>query len=79
MNSRYDFLDAAVCDDPNNLAIQTTVAASAYNADSDDCRFTINYDHRLKNGGYGFNLVAAEIGQTLSWHLADKLSDRVTP
>ena len=79
MNSRYDFLDAAVCDDPNNLAIQTTVAASAYNADSDDCRFTINYDHRLKNGGYGFNLVAAEIGQTLSWRLADKLSDRVTP
>ena len=46
---------------------------------TEDCAFTINYDHRMRNGGYGFNLVQGTIGMTLSWELADKTSEQVKP
>lgn len=42
-----------------------------------DCRATVNYDYRLRNGGYGFNLVEGETGRTLSWRLADTEAERV--
>lgn len=82
MDSRYNFLDNLDCkgvDATRTAEVEDTLGQVAIDFDSDDCKFTINYDHRLKNGGYGFNFVAAEVGQTLSWRLADKLSDRVTP
>ncbi len=44
---------------------------------TEDCALTLNYDHRLRNGGFGFNLVATDTGKTLSWRLADSVSDRV--
>jgi len=44
---------------------------------SEDCALTLNYDYRLRNGGFGFNLVATDTGKTLSWRLADSASDRV--
>ena len=47
--------------------------------DTEDCAFTINYDHRMRNGGYGFNLVQGTIGMTLSWELADKTNQQVKP
>ena len=41
------------------------------------CKLTVNYDHRLMNGGLGFNLVAEDVGRTVSWRVGDKRSDRV--
>jgi hypothetical protein len=35
------------------------------------CTMTINYDHRLRQGGYGYNLISGQIGQTLSWSLKE--------
>ncbi len=49
----------------------------AYAPDADGCAFTINYDYRLRNGGLGFNLVTLNVGQTISWQLADKKNERV--
>jgi hypothetical protein len=45
--------------------------------DSIDCSLTINYDHRLRNGGLGYNLVTPDIGRTLNWQISDKRADRV--
>jgi hypothetical protein len=45
--------------------------------DSVDCSLTINYDHRLRNGGLGYNLVTADIGRTLNWRISDKREERV--
>ncbi len=44
---------------------------------TEDCALTLNYDYRLRNGGFGFNLVATDTGKTLSWRLADSIADRV--
>lgn len=46
-------------------------------ADTEDCALTVNYDHRLRNGGYGFNLVVGNPGQTVSWRLSADPSERV--
>lgn len=48
-------------------------------AGTEDCAFTVNYDYRLRNGGYGYNLVAGDVGQTMTWKLADKSADQVKP
>ena len=50
-----------------------------YTPNAEDCAFTVNYDHRLRNGGYGFNLVEGTIGMTLSWQLADRIELQVKP
>ncbi|MCA9840207.1 MAG: hypothetical protein KC422_25075 [Trueperaceae bacterium] len=50
----------------------------AFNPDADDCALTVNYDYRLRNGGYGFNLVAQDVGRTSSWRVGAKRSDRVS-
>ena len=50
-----------------------------YNPDADDCTLTVNYDYRLRNGGYGFNLVAQDVGRTSSWRVGAKRSERVQP
>ncbi|MGL4609120.1 MAG: hypothetical protein ACRCYY_05455 [Trueperaceae bacterium] len=44
---------------------------------SDSCLLTLNYDYRLRNGGYAFNLVQGEIGKTLSWEIGTKSSEKV--
>lgn len=46
---------------------------------SEDCALTVNYDHRLRNGGYGYNIIEGRVGITLDWRLADSASDRVSP
>ncbi len=45
---------------------------------TEDCALTLNYDHRLRNGGFGYNLVATDTGRTLSWRMADSAKDRVS-
>ena len=44
---------------------------------SDDCALTVNYDHRLRNGGYGFNVVTGKLGLTVNWYVADSREERV--
>jgi hypothetical protein len=44
-----------------------------------DCALTINYDYRMRNGGYSYNLVRADVGQTLLWRLAEDEADHVRP
>jgi hypothetical protein len=36
------------------------------------CAMTVNYDHRLRNGGYGYNNVSGVIGQVLSWSIGSE-------
>ena len=53
--------------------------SSLFQPESEDCAMTINYDYRLRNGGLGFNLVSSDIGQTVSWQIADQVSQQVKP
>jgi hypothetical protein len=53
--------------------------SSLYQPDSEDCALTINYDYRLRNGGLGYNLISSDIGRTLSWQIADDVSQQVRP
>lgn len=52
---------------------------ASYVADTEDCAFTVNYDYRLRNGGYGYNLVTGNVGQTIIWKIADAAVDQVGP
>ena len=57
----------------------TPELSGLYQPDSDDCALTINYDYRVRNGGLGFNLISSDIGQTISWQIADRVSQQVKP
>ena len=61
---------ATACSNPNS---------PDYVYGSEDCALTVNYDHRLRNGGYGYNIIEGRIGITLDWRLADTAADRVNP
>ena len=43
-------------------------AVHAANANG-NCDYAINYDYRLRNGGYGYNLYLGETGTTFEWQL----------
>lgn len=74
-NSRYDFLnDSVKCSSSSRTTINTAYLVRT----AEDCALTVNYDHRLRNGGYGFNLVEGNPGQTMSWRLSDSQSEKVT-
>jgi hypothetical protein len=89
--SRYDFLDTAENDCSNqsfannfrDTSITSETDAGYYNGafdpNADDCALTVNYDYRLRNGGFGYNLVAKDVGRTVSWELGSRRSDRVNP
>jgi hypothetical protein len=62
---------------PEDVTTADTEQLSSFQPDSDDCALTVNYDHRLRNGGLGYNLVSAALGQTLTWQIGDKKSDQV--
>lgn len=70
-DSRYDFLNNAgsACGSSSGYAV----------ADTEDCAFTVNYDYRLRNGGYGYNIVSGNLGQTLAWRISDVAADQVNP
>lgn len=66
---RYDFLSSrSDCNSPGQRF---------YVAGTEDCALTVNYDHRLRNGGYGYNLVLGNPGQTISWRLSADPGERV--
>jgi hypothetical protein len=65
----------------DNKCNQATINGSAnpfYVKDTMDCALTLNYDYRLRNGGYSFNLVSGEIGKTISWRVATNSSEKVS-
>lgn len=62
--SRYDNL--------KNLSNCKTIAPN-----SEDCAMTLNYDHRLQAGGYGYNMVGGQVGQTSQWKLSGDPADDV--
>jgi hypothetical protein len=43
------------------------------------CDFAINYDYRLRNGGYGYNLFNGQTGTTQDWQLDPDGSKKVQP
>jgi hypothetical protein len=64
-----------------NLCSQAPTSSTPnqyYVKGSTKCALTLNYDYRLRNGGYGFNLVNGEIGKTLSWRVAESSSEKVS-
>jgi len=70
---RYDFLG-----NPHSSASDCGQEGDPYYvAGSEDCAFTVNYDYRLRNGGFGFNLVMGAIGQTMSWRVSDRAGEHV--
>jgi hypothetical protein len=72
-SSRYDFLSSPT---DNNRQCNSP-GQTFFVADTEDCALTVNYDHRLRNGGYGFNLVVGNPGQTVSWRLSADPGERV--
>lgn len=63
----------------NNRTNSCGPTTAYYVPNTEDCAFTLNYDYRLRNGGYGFNLVNGNVGQTVVWKLADAAADQVNP
>jgi hypothetical protein len=73
--SRYNFLD-----NPNNAASDCGQPNDPYYVPgTEHCALTVNYDYRLRNGGYGFNLVRGVPGATIFWKLSDNPTDKVNP
>jgi hypothetical protein len=54
-----------------------TVTDAANNGD--ECSYSINYDYRLRNGGYGFNLITGTTGATVEWQFDQDGSKAVKP
>jgi hypothetical protein len=44
-----------------------------------DCNYSINYDYRLRNGGYGYNYYRGVTGATLEWKLDPDGTNKVMP
>ena len=63
-----------------DLGITRTISdqSEQFKGYSYDCALTVNYDYRMRNGGLGFNLVAQDVGRTVSWRVGSNASDRVT-
>ncbi len=68
-NSRYRFLwERRDCANPG----------TAYHVEgTESCALTVNYDHRMRNGGHGFNLVVGNPGQTVAWRLSADPGEQV--
>ena len=70
-NDKYRVLEEnRDCDDPGD---------PYYVPGTEDCAFTINYDHRLRNGGFGFDLVKGSFGAVLHWRVADRAEEHLNP
>ncbi len=54
------------------------VTQDAYWIDGVQCGYSINYDRRLRNGGYGFNLIRGTMGGTAEWKLDTTGTEAVT-
>lgn len=71
--------DAAPYINANRSTACSTPGSKYYVYGSEDCALTVNYDHRLRNGGYGYNIIEGQIGITLDWRVADTAAERVSP
>ena len=56
------------CLNPNN---------DYYVENTEDCALTVNYDYRLRNGGFGFELIRGLFGSVVQWRIADKASEHL--
>jgi hypothetical protein len=73
--SRYDFLK-----NPDAAASDCGQPGDAYYVPGTlHCALTVNYDYRLKAGGFGFNLIDGKPGQTIAWRLSDSKTERALP
>ena len=69
----WDSYNAAVVETCDGDGVgDTNVVAGA-----DDCGFTVNYDYRLRNGGYGYKQINGVVGKTIGWSVADEIGERV--
>jgi hypothetical protein len=73
--ARYDFLK-----NPDAAASDCGQAGDAnFVAGTEHCALTVNYDYRLRAGGYGYNMVEGEPGQTVAWRISDSKTERALP
>jgi hypothetical protein len=56
----------------------TDSSADAYK-NGTNCDYAINYDYRLRNGGYGYNLYKGKTGTTSDWNLDQNGTYKVNP
>ncbi|MCS7059503.1 MAG: hypothetical protein NZL94_11580, partial [Meiothermus sp.] len=73
MGNRYSFLSSQ--SDANRGC--NAPGQPYFVAGSENCLLTVHYDHRLRNGGYGYNMVLGNPGQTVSWRLSADPAERV--
>jgi hypothetical protein len=73
--------------DPTERAAFNTCDRASRPTDSKDdasnigtnCNYSINYDYRLRNGGYGYNYYRGVTGATLEWKLDPDGNSKVIP
>jgi hypothetical protein len=70
--------ERAAFTDCDTKARPTDSAVDAYQAGT-DCNYAINYDYRLRNGGYGYNYYLGVTGATLEWKLDPDGKSKVEP
>jgi hypothetical protein len=72
--------------DPERAAFNTCDRTARPTDSKDDasnigtnCNYSINYDYRLRNGGYGYNYYRGVTGATLEWKLDPDGTNKVIP
>ena len=50
----------------STISVKNTYIEGA-NTTENTCSYAVRYDHRLRNGGYGFNLYQSTTGITADW------------
>jgi hypothetical protein len=63
--------------DPSVQGTRATATNKYFVPETQDCAMTVNYDWRLRNGGYGYNQIKGTVGQVISWYLVDGYDKRV--
>jgi hypothetical protein len=64
--------------DCDKIARPTDTTDDAANVGT-DCNYSINYDYRLRNGGYGYNYYRGVTGATREWKLDETGNAKVIP
>jgi hypothetical protein len=57
----------SVDDADNNIITVKDTYVLGQNTTENTCSYAVRYDHRLRNGGYGFNLYQSTTGITADW------------
>lgn len=72
------FQSYSTCDPTADVAALNTTEDANFNASTKSCDFTVNYDYRLRNGGFGFHLIR-NTGATSEWKLDTQGTEAVQP